>query len=179
LDYCKGRLSRLRLNGDINDNIYDLGEKEMKLQNKKTREIGYLYANKNENYNVLDADDKVLAVYPSLAELNEEWEDYKEPKTFWHILSNGGIMEKEISSDELRQEFITDAKQVGNYFETEQEAEKAVEKLKAWKRLKDKGLKFEGWGIGGEYGSTITFSDDIEYNDETRADLDLLFGGKE
>jgi hypothetical protein len=73
---------------------------------------------------------------------------------------------------------INKLKAIGNYFETKEEVEKAVEKLKAWKRLKDKGLKFEGWGIGGEYGSTITFSDDIEYNDETIADLDLLFRGE-
>lgn len=35
--------------------------------------------------------------------------------------------------------------EIGNCFQTKEEAERAVEKLKAWKRLKDSGLKFKGW----------------------------------
>lgn len=33
-------------------------------------------------------------------------------------------------------------KSIGNYFKTKKEAEKAVKKLKAWKRLKEYGVKF-------------------------------------
>jgi hypothetical protein len=73
---------------------------------------------------------------------------------------------------------------LGNYFETKEEAEKAVEKLKAWKRLKDKGFRFTFWDMrsgsgkdGHCEGEFVMFSecpDDIE-----TADLDLLFGGEE
>ena len=38
-------------------------------------------------------------------------------------------------------------KEIGNYFETVEEAEQAVEKLKAWKRLRDKEFRFIGWSI--------------------------------
>lgn len=34
-------------------------------------------------------------------------------------------------------------KSIGNYFETKEEAEKAVERLRAWKKLKDGGVKFD------------------------------------
>ena len=35
-----------------------------------------------------------------------------------------------------------DMDKIGNLFDTKEEAEKAVEKLKAWKRLKDAGIYF-------------------------------------
>jgi hypothetical protein len=155
----------------------------MKLRNKKTGKIGnFCYGYTNELCVSWQKDDGFWGKqeYKSLAELNEEWEDYEEPKEYFMtefgdisplILPNGEPM--------FSERHINKLKAIGNYFETKEEALKAVEKLKAWKRLKDKGFRFEGWGTGGEYGSTITFSDDIEYNDETIADLDLLFGGEE
>lgn len=92
----------------------------MKLRNKKTGEIidlskgsitdvGY---GSSIQLQALDRYNKPIWNYNSLAELNEVWEDYEEPKDLWII-----------------------------------DAEKAVKKLEVWKRLK--------------------------------ADLDLLFGGKE
>ena len=72
-------------------------------------------------------------------------------------------------------------KEIGNYFETREEAEKAVEKLKAWKRLKDKDFQFHGYNALGV--GEITFSVDFEDMDDEgeigqlRHDLDLLFGG--
>jgi hypothetical protein len=143
----------------------------MKLQNKKTGEIGYLYANKNENYNVLDADDKVLAVYPSLAELNEEWEDYEEPKEYWYISGSGCVVDTDDGFDVDKKR-----KEIGNYFETEEEAEKAVEKLKAWTRLKNGGFKFKGYylGLGGNF--SIKFETGAKCNTK---DLDLLFSGED
>lgn len=161
----------------------------MKLRNKKTGEIGYLYANKNENYNVLDADDKVLAVYPSLAELNEEWEDYEEPKDYWYIDLDG-----EIQSDDGVYEGTTTKgmKEIGNYFGTKEEVEKAVEKLKAIKRLKDKGFKFEGikedytrilqsqdpFRTGKRY-LQFNKSEDEEWMKENWKDLNICFGDEE
>ena len=99
----------------------------------------------------------------------------KEPKYFQYITEDGDI--DAVADD--NSVFSNKLKKIGNYFETPEEAEKALEKIEAWKRLKDKGFRFERWLLGGEYGNTITFSDYIESNDETRADLDLLFGGEE
>lgn len=64
----------------------------------------------------------------------------EEPKEYWFIsdtsvvfcAAKGGI-----------DEYVR--KKMGNHFETEEEAERAVAKLKAWKRLKDKGIEFYGW----------------------------------
>ena len=63
------------------------------------------------------------------------------------------------------------------------EAEQAVEKLKAWVRLKDKGFKVDLWDYdGGNYqeriktGRILFRIKDYEENDK---DLDLIFGGEE
>ena len=139
----------------------------MKLRNKKTGEIreirdvlgGGLYVN-----------------YDSLAELNEEWEDYEEPKETWYIDCDGEVYEP----TRLNQFDLDRMSNIGNLFENKEEAEKAVEKLKAWKRLKDKGFKFDGWsaGLGKNKIYTIFFShNDGEY--DLNKDLDLLFGDEE
>ena len=99
---------------------------------------------------------------------DEEWEDYEEPKRMWIIdTMNDRIEDFDIP---INSPFN---KQIGNYFETKEEAEKAVEKLKAWKRLKDNGFEF------------ISCSDnDADFKLENGYegyiyDLDLLFGGEE
>lgn len=153
----------------------------MKLRNKKTGmigEVGYISSSDGRIIvNNIDDQDEWYS-YNSLTELNEEWEDYKEPsKTIWQIKDSGEL--QDFAEDDFSDGYMESSKQIGNYFSSREEAEKAVEKLKAWKRLKDKGFRFERWGMGGEYGNTITFSDYIEYNDKTRADLDLLFRGEE
>lgn len=65
-------------------------------------------------------------------------------------------------------------KAIGNYFKTEKEAEKAVEKLKALKRLKDNGFKFKAYQLQ-EFN--IKFWLDHGYT-KMGDDLDLLFGGE-
>lgn len=147
----------------------------MKLKNKKTGEIV-------EGTDILalmaTGDDLSLPVYRSLAELNEEWEDYEEPKEYWYIDSyEGTVIEK---TEEFFNLTDKERKEIGNYFETREEAEKAVEKLKAWKRLKDKGFRFEGWDNTDR--STIhNFSLFVAIEDleNINKDLDLLFGGEE
>lgn len=149
----------------------------MKLRNKKTGEI--VIADITRVVSGVDFD-----CGQTLAELNAEWEDCEEPKTYWFINSCGAVE----SRTENEQPAVTDMhKQFGNYFETKEEAELAVQKLKAYKRLKDKGLKFE---------RPYTMHDHIKYDvdnitgelkvdrvlgedREIRADLDLLFGGEE
>lgn len=146
----------------------------MKLKNKKTGEI------------VEATDFNIMSDYNSLAELNKDWEDYEEPTGYWYIDFDGDVLgcveDFDKETDEKR-------KQIGNYFETKEEAEKAVEKLKAWKRLKDKGFRFEG--IAG-MGNEIYFKANEHFThimvDEYTADktekeyindLMLLFGGEE
>lgn len=123
-------------------------------------------------------------VYHSLTELNAEWEDVpEEPKDFWYI---GDLMiicgtEGEFTTPDLAsftKKDIEKLKAIGNYFESKEEAEKAVEKLKAWKRLKDNGFEFTGWDRHPDYPGDfrITASDEWTCDDK---DLDLLFGGEE
>lgn len=56
MDYCKGRLSRLRLNGDINNDIYDIGEETMKISICLKRNRGKKIIKKNEGHELLKAE---------------------------------------------------------------------------------------------------------------------------
>lgn len=150
----------------------------MKLRNKKTGEIGDLVPTMGmEDFRVVDDEWNIIAEYATLADFAEEWEDYEEPKDYWYLQSSGEVvfrgnrLYKFNGKDEQR-------KSIGNYFETEEEAEKAVEKLKAWKRLKDCGFKFVGWERDSRYsGNYHIEAEDYDKCDDK--DLDLLFGGEE
>ena len=150
----------------------------MKLRNKKTGEIGEVGYSANSSGEIIvnhidDLDE--WYTYKSLAELNEEWEDMpEEPKEHWYIDWDGKLMS---STDE---EGWKAAISIGNYFSSKEEAEKAVEKLKAWKRLKDKGFRFENNSLD-ICCHTINFKIDRQFDmtDETSKDLHLLFGGKQ
>lgn len=145
----------------------------MRLRNKKTGEIIELLAKPSFVKRVNDYLQSEVNTFNSLAELNEEWEDYEEPKKYWHIDADFGICCEEITGGLPKWKNET-----GNLFETKEEAEKAVEKLKAWKRLKDKGMiKYafhkEKTGIDLDfYTLTILAPRDKD-------SLDLLFGGEE
>jgi hypothetical protein len=149
----------------------------MKLRNKQTGDIYEL----NE---FCLYDDKGIAKRPflkSLAELNEEFEDYEEPKTYYYISDFGAIRERDVGK------FVEDEiarKEIGNYFSSREEAELAVRKLKAWKRLKDKGFRLEGWTIddGLRISICTNFDSDGIYDEdrkEAKKDLDICFGGEE
>ena len=154
----------------------------MKLRNKKTGEIVFL-----ENARVKSSDQYfsgsiVLTLvnekslynmeYSTLESVMEEWEDYEEPKAYY-IERCGTIEEFDTTKDVALTEML---KEIGNYFETEEEAEKAVEKLKAWKRLREKGFKFEWW-LSEQSSDHIEFyMDSFEWDKEATKDLDLLFG---
>jgi len=151
----------------------------MKLRNKKTGEKAEVEINCNSML-VTYEDGRIEQYYfDSLKDL-EEWEDYEEPKEHWYIDWDGKLM---VSVDEEGWEA---AISIGNYFETKEEAEKAVEKLKALKRLKDKGFRFT------EITKTSLDMDCVEFkigkdfweeqeirNSELNKDLHLLFGGEE
>lgn len=181
MDYRKNRLSRLGLNGDINNGIYDLGELEMKLRIKETGEIVELVGEikrSDDRYFTLDS-------YDTLAQLCEAFDDYEEPKYFWYICDfrvMRGIEGKFSTPDiaAFTREEIAKLKAIGNYFETEEEAEKAVEKLKAWTRLENKGAMFKGWLWDKCYGTCIIIGyGERDYIDDGDEDLDLLFSGGE
>lgn len=164
----------------------------MKLRNKKTGEIVDTLCSDDITKGIsfgIDHHDgnPTMAYYCSLAKLNSDWEDYEEPKDFYFIGGDGGI---------ATGTFITEgicrySKEIGNYFSSREEAELAVRKLKAWKRLKDKGFRFEGWQdleacdeiermitnriIDGE--NIIGFRMD-DYHDCYR-DLNICFGGED
>ena len=167
----------------------------MKLKNKKTGETGYyLHTHRDYKTGVL----KVAVLkdgvpfsefkpyepiydYDSLAELNEEWCDYEEQKGNWTI-------------DPMNENYIDDGRytapdeleryeELGLKFNTEEEAELAVRKLKAWKRLKDKGFRFTGINDDEDSQELITqcgilCEADI-YHLEKDADFLLIFGGEE
>ena len=145
----------------------------MKLRNKKTGEIiekcpGWFAINSGEQ----------IKQYNSLTKLNEEWEDYEEPKTVFCITDWGDI--REYTTKEERFAFKQKL-EIGNYFETKEEAELAVRKLKAWKRLKEAGFRFDEWEENHHNLGIIEFSfDKVENNVwDFEKDLDLLFGGEE
>ena len=155
----------------------------MKLRNKKTGEIQQIVV-----MPIIDGypdEHEEVKGETSLKDFNEEWEDYEEPKEFWYIDLDG-----EIQSDGGVYEDTTTKgmKEIGNYFETKEEAEKAVEKLKAIKRLKDKGFRFAGWDMrngDGGYEPLIGFElngvteklEKYEIAQEITQDLDDCFGG--
>ena len=154
----------------------------MKLRNKKTGEIlGSFGSFIIQNPNRINCE--AITKYDSLAELNEEWEDYEEEPKGWCVTMYGGI--SRISKDD--ENIIPELKEIGNYFNDKESAYDALAKLKAWKRLKDKcGISFSGVNrnIKGRPVSVnldfniegrTTFDDAIQNTE----DLMLVFGGED
>ena len=159
----------------------------MKLRNKKTGEIvevitGDTFEAGGIQIRSLKRDPQIVRYYPSLAELNEEWEDYEEPEEYWFVTTSGLVNRFE-GDDEI---FTPGRKQIGNYLGTREEAEKAVEKLKAWKRLKDKGFRVCSHRHTSICGEILKIKIEADFrnnkvfmNDYLKDDLNLLFGGEE
>lgn len=153
----------------------------MKLRNKKTGEIWTL-TNRNEGTSAVlwVSNGSQTHVIESIEELANNFEDYEEPKGTWTI-------------DPMNEDYIDDGKytapdeleryeELGLKFETEEEAEKAVEKLKAWKRLKDKGFKFVGWcdSVSDNNPDMALFKlNEYAWETDTCDDLDICFGGED
>lgn len=149
----------------------------MRLRNKKTGEImddaQYRNFSLHDGFGFRNGDKEYY--YHSLAELNAEWEDVPEDtKDFWYIRCGGAVKQNEDSS--LEKHHIDKHKEIGNYFSTREEAEKVVERLRAWKRLVDKGFRFTEWGVGLNDELTIK----AKYNElDIYEDMNLLFRGGE
>ena len=142
----------------------------MKLKNKKTGEV----------IDSLQRSELILD-YSSLAELNEEWEDYEEQKEYWSINEFGTLVQITHSRENI---YDKSRKNFGNYFETKEEAEKAVEKIKAWKRLKDKGTKIINYECYGGTDKKGEFLGEVKVTIDVPQEVDkylfeTLFGGGE
>ena len=104
--------------------------------------------------------------YNSIKDFTDHWEDVpEEPKDSalnLTILTLTNFIENEPDEDKVD---LEDCKQM-------------LDKLKAWKRLKEKGYEFTGWDRHPDYPGDyrITASDEWACDDK---DLDLLFGGEE
>lgn len=160
----------------------------MKLRNKKTGEIVeveslYLTQTQELYLNYINEENKQkVYMTDKIASFNLDWEDYEEPKEYWCIDWTGGV--NHITVLDGVDKYEENKKEIGNYFGTREEAEKAVEKLKAWKRLKDKGFKFYGIEVfsGGllEIDGVLPALERADNAERLKIidDLDLLFGGE-
>ena len=112
-----------------------------------------------------------------IKELNDGWEDYEEPKGYWYYDTTCGRVEKLNHNEDKEID-----SSIGNCFETKEEAEKAVEKLKAWKRLKDKGISFKPKVINRRWYLAPKAKHEQATFDEAKdlfKDIMFIFGGKE
>lgn len=101
----------------------------------------------------------------------EEVKDYEEPKEHWAIDQFG----EPINVSGLSRLQLEKLHRLGNDFPSENATMKAIEKLKAWERLKDKGFKvtLRGWkGNAWLYANWGNLQGDY-------SDILLLFGGEE
>lgn len=151
----------------------------MKLRNKRTGEKAEVEINYNSML-VTHEDGRIEQYYfDSLKDL-EEWCDYEEPEEYWHIFGTN-ITKTQEGFDEI---FDKKNKEIGNYFESKEEAEKAVEKLKAWHKLMDYwGTEVLGWEIrdmptGGNW-QTVNVKFNVKTRKEPMELLDIVFGGEE
>lgn len=107
--------------------------------------------------------------YSTIKEFADNWEDYEEPKGSaldLMVLTLTNFIENEPDEDKAD---LEDCKQM-------------LGKLKAWKRLEDKGFRFNGWedSPSEDDFDMIWFTMKAKVWDvETQEDLDICFGGEE
>lgn len=121
--------------------------------------------------------------YDKLEKLYSDWEDVTEGPScvYWIDTREERIVQTDLPITDNCLEYV---RELGLGFEAREEAEKAIEKLKALTRLKDKGFKFDGWTIDDGLRVSVCTNldgDDIYDEDrkETKKDLDICFGGEE
>lgn len=93
------------------------------------------------------------------------------PDIWYSIGIGGNVLEIDRDPEDLYARQKMQA--IGNCFESEKDAEEAVKKLQAWKRLKDCGFRFRGWGQ--KEFNTIKFTSSGSYR---MNDFNLIFGGE-
>ena len=111
--------------------------------------------------------------YNSIKEFTDNWTDSpEEPKEYWYIGIDGDIYKKE-------HEYFNEAQDsIGNRFGTKEEAEKVVEKLRAWKRLRENRVHFDLATLSDE-NVIIIFARKKGEIHKYDKELFLLFGGEE
>jgi len=110
-----------------------------------------------------------------------EWDECKpEEPVYYYFIQDDGRIGVDAVNPYNHKSKMEEHKSIGNYFNTREEAEKAVEKLKAWKRLKDNwGLKPENWHRVDDDTIAVRFGVGVHIDMPIQEDLDLLFGGEE
>ncbi len=101
-------------------------------------------------------------------------------KEYWFIDYDGGIIPfnriKETATDRMM-------KAIGNYFETREEAEKAVERLRALKRLKDYNVKFNLDFVRNRIDFTYSVNNPLlgvlDGEEQIFNNMKIVFGGEE
>lgn len=158
-----------------------------KLKNKCSGEIvtplTMYYDATNEKYciNYLKDDGyDAVAYYDSIFDIWEHWEVVDIKSCHYFCSNSGKIHEEQDDNPSVNYE---DRKLIGNNFKTKADCEHAVEKLKAFKRLRQKGLVFCGWSIAkGKIDFIIdehqVAQDGIVFDDVIR-DMELLFSGND
>lgn len=144
----------------------------MKLRNKKTGEIATLTLSTNGEDLIIMGND----MYAHITKLSElkDYEDYEEDELLYVVSAEHRSGYQCVLKEDYP-EICKVAKELGIGFETEKECQKAVEKLKAWKRLKDKGFRITMQGCKGNAWLQANWGNlQGDYSDVL-----LLFGGEE
>lgn len=156
----------------------------MKLKNKKTGEVVTLTLSTNGEDLIIMGND-MLAHITKLSEL-KDYEDYEEPKEseyYWYIGYKNDIRRTKYHhiSDFADNQVTETRKEIGNCFESLEDAERALEKLKAWKRLKDKGFRFTNWEFGDVLVGNLLIEAKLNFDNDSsiQRDLEICFGGEE
>lgn len=144
-----------------------------KLRNKQTGETGDFMIHK-----YVGLSDEGNPVYAPFNGSIDEWEDVpEEPKEYWYLENDGDVDKTRYDGDDYDKRM----KAIGNLFETEAEAELAVRKLKAWKRLKDKGFEFTNWEFKYVLDGSLVIEAGLNFDNDSniQRDLEICFGGEE
>ena len=144
----------------------------MKLRNKKTGEIATLTLSTNGEDLIIMGND----MYAHITKLSElkDYADYEEDELLYVVSAEHRSGYQCVLKEDYP-EICKVAKELGIGFETEKECQKAVEKLKAWKRLKDKGFRITMQGCKGNAWLQANWGNlQGDYSDVL-----LLFGGEE
>lgn len=105
----------------------------MKIKNKQTGETAEASILNSEL--VVHYDDGRVERYSLLSK------HYEEPKEYWTIDMDGEV--KRYALHSFNSQITENIKSIGNYFSSQEEAEKAVERLKKLQNLKNRGYNID------------------------------------
>lgn len=146
----------------------------------RTNGLWLVEQSENENHwkpEVMAYHKMTLDRFPSIL---EKWFEEIKSKEYWCVdWTEPGVFKTE--HEDKRDDFN---ESIGNHFGSRKEATQAIKKLKAWKRLRDKGFRFTDYDVAepvgdGEFCGQAFFRGGNYGRYEIRADLNLLFGGED